>query len=1013
MRPLRLIFLGLALSAGLSAESPLEVLDRRAHPVFRIHAHRAPFPSDTVSALVLDHDGCLWAGTVAGLAKYDGRGWRPVALPIPAWRVWVNNCAMGVLEDGTLWVGTRTEGLWLHKDGKWTQIGREQGLPTQAINAVLESRARDAQGRRILYVATYGGGLVRRHGEGWEVFDTRQGLPSNQVFGLAEAPDGRLWVSTAEGVAILEGDRFIPFEGQKDLPDKDVRRLVWTEDADGAPILWIGPLRGGPCSWSNGRLTRHPIGEKGISDLIASRGGGVWVTFWGDGLARWDGHRWQTWRKEDGLPTGKLRCLAEVEEDGRSVLWIGTDGRGVLRTAEGGWRQLQPPWNGEVEVRTLLEGPDGATWIGGRNFGLFRFDGRAWNRWDLPREPITGDIRCLAWWHGQLWAGCDLEVLRLGPKGLEAAAPGSLLDRRITRCLAPTPDRLWIGTSSGLLAWDGAKAEAVRLPGGPGSGSVRSLELDEAGLWIGTDGGLYHRDADGSIQTIPGIIPGESSLALKWDGSGLWVGTASGRLLRWTTRGLQVFAEGEGRWAIQGLRLDAAGTRLFASTARGVECWDIPGRRLLWRATAEDGLPDDGCLPGGILRDAHGRVWVGTEGGLGVLDPDGTTVRPATKRLYLMGAQSASGPREPGALLPRGETWMQVEYALRVHHREEDTRYRTQLHPLESQPGEWTAEAHRRMQALPRGSYELRVWARDYQGQDTGPLVFPFRVTGRLWEHPAFLGLGSILLLGLGGFLARAWMAARQRELVEAVGRATAELSRRKEELERLTGKQQEIMGVIAHDIRNPLSGIGLMAELLEDEPEPEEQRKGLRRIKREVSGVSELLNQFLTLQSMEAGTVELQLGVVPLAALLTEVVETFAPVAAHKAQSLEVAVAQEQVWADPRILREVMANLLSNALKYSPAGAPVTLRVEAGAAGCVRIAVVDRGPGLTEQDRPRLFQPFSRLSARPTGGETSVGLGLAICKRWVEAMGGRIGADSEGAGGSTFWVELKGEPGA
>ncbi|MBI3131771.1 MAG: hypothetical protein HYZ13_10640 [Acidobacteria bacterium] len=992
----------------LRGDSPIEALHRHAHPAFRIHAHRAPFPSDTVSAFALDHEGCLWAGTVAGLAKYDGRGWQPVALPIPAWRVWVNSNALGVLEDGTLWCGTRTEGLWLNEKGRWTQIGRDQGLPSMAINGLLESRSRDTGGRRVLYVATYGGGLARRREGRWEVLDVRNGLPSNQVFGLSEGPDGRLWVGTSQGLAILEGERFRPFEAQAEVPDKDVRQVLWTRDAQGKPVLWLGPLRGGPCSWSEGHLTRHPIAAKGVSALIPSRNGGVWVSFWGDGLARWDGRHWETWRKEDGLPTAQLRCLAEVEEDGRAVLWIGTDGRGVLRTAEGGWRQFQPRWSGEVEVRAVFEGADGASWIAGRNFGLLRFDAREWKHWDLPRDPVAGDIRCLAWWRGQLWAGCDIELLKLGPKGLEAGAPGTLLDRRIIRCLAPEANRLWVGTSVGLVRWDGIRAEALPLPGGPGSGSIRSLEVDQGGVWIGTDGGLFRQEGMGEPRAIPGLTAGEGILSLRAAAGGLWIGTSSGRILRWSPQGLEALAEGEGRWAIQGLRVDDRAQRLFASTSRGVECWDFQARKRLWHATAEDGLPDDSCLPGALHQDGQGRLWVGTGNGVGVLDPMREPARPSPKRLTWVSAQSDSGPREPACVLPRGETWMQVDFALRAHHREEDSRYRTQLVPVEGAPGEWVAESHRRLQALPRGSYVLRVWARDYQGRESGPLEFPFRVTGRLWEHPAFLLLGSTLLLGLGGLLVRARMAARQAELVEAVAQGTAELSRRKEDLERLTERQQEIMAVIAHDIRSPLSGIGLMAELLEDEPDADEQRKGLRRIRGEVATVTELLNQFLTLQSMEGGAVELQMEGIALAAVLAQVKEVFLPAAIRKGQTLELVVAAEQVWADPGILREVVANLVSNALKYSPPGKPVALRVGPGGPGFIRLAVVDRGPGLTEADRALLFRPFTRLSARPTGGEHSVGLGLAICKRWIEAMGGRIGVESEVGAGAAFWIELK-----
>jgi signal transduction histidine kinase len=106
---------------------------------------------------------------------------------------------------------------------------------------------------------------------------------------------------------------------------------------------------------------------------------------------------------------------------------------------------------------------------------------------------------------------------------------------------------------------------------------------------------------------------------------------------------------------------------------------------------------------------------------------------------------------------------------------------------------------------------------------------------------------------------------------------------------------------------------------------------------------------------------------------------------------------------ADPLRLRQVMDNLISNAVKFSPPGSVVRVRASRQDAAW-RIEVQDQGPGITPKDRQRLFQDFARLSAAPTGGEKSVGLGLAITRRVVKAHGGQIGVDSEPGRGATFW---------
>jgi signal transduction histidine kinase len=104
--------------------------------------------------------------------------------------------------------------------------------------------------------------------------------------------------------------------------------------------------------------------------------------------------------------------------------------------------------------------------------------------------------------------------------------------------------------------------------------------------------------------------------------------------------------------------------------------------------------------------------------------------------------------------------------------------------------------------------------------------------------------------------------------------------------------------------------------------------------------------------------------------------------------------------------LRQVVDNLISNAVKYSPPGSQVWVRAERTSDGW-RIHVKDQGPGITPQDRQRLFQDFARLSAKPTGGEKSTGLGLAITHRVVAAHGGQIGVDSEPGLGADFWFTL------
>jgi signal transduction histidine kinase len=168
------------------------------------------------------------------------------------------------------------------------------------------------------------------------------------------------------------------------------------------------------------------------------------------------------------------------------------------------------------------------------------------------------------------------------------------------------------------------------------------------------------------------------------------------------------------------------------------------------------------------------------------------------------------------------------------------------------------------------------------------------------------------------------------------------------------------------------------------------------------------LLDDLLDVTQIEAGKLNLNLEPLDLGQFLAEMVQRQAMMAAVKGTRVILAtVPAGDALADPVHLRQVVDNLISNAVKYSPPGSTVTVRVDRSNGSGWRVNVEDEGPGITQADRKNLFKDFARLSAQPTGGEESIGLGLAISRRVVEAHGGKIGVDSEPGQGANFWFTL------
>jgi signal transduction histidine kinase len=254
---------------------------------------------------------------------------------------------------------------------------------------------------------------------------------------------------------------------------------------------------------------------------------------------------------------------------------------------------------------------------------------------------------------------------------------------------------------------------------------------------------------------------------------------------------------------------------------------------------------------------------------------------------------------------------------------------------------------------------------------------------------------------------------ARTRELTSANERMDSQWKA----LRRANEFKNEVLGTVAHDLRNPLGVIlgrtELMNELVAMEPPPIEKLKDqLGHIRLSAGQMTELVNDLISDAMMDAHNIAIRHERVDLVPILGEIVTANRALAEKKDQTIQVDSPPHQLWnCDRDRLREAIDNLVSNAIKYSPRGGRIELMMSVDGDTIV-IAVRDAGAGLSREDLSRLFGRFQRLSAKPTGGESSTGLGLSIVKRIVELHGGSVDAESPGPGcGSTFTIRLPAGP--
>jgi signal transduction histidine kinase/DNA-binding NarL/FixJ family response regulator len=251
-------------------------------------------------------------------------------------------------------------------------------------------------------------------------------------------------------------------------------------------------------------------------------------------------------------------------------------------------------------------------------------------------------------------------------------------------------------------------------------------------------------------------------------------------------------------------------------------------------------------------------------------------------------------------------------------------------------------------------------------------------------------------------------VAQRTRALMQANRRLSAQWLR----LQRANGFKNEILGTVAHDLKNPLGVIlgrtEMLTELISTSASKESVTSQVDHIRDATKRLTSMVDHLISDAMADAFDITIRREPVDVAALVNEVADANQPLAVNKQQTITVSAPSNIVtMCDTDRIREAIDNLLSNAIKYSPIGGKIAVVVTHEEDNTV-IRVADEGAGLSPEDLGRLFGRFQRLSAKPTAGESSTGLGLSIVKRIIDMHGGEVAANSDGPGqGSTFTIVL------
>ncbi len=1028
-------------------------------------------PVNGVTALHRDPEGYLWLTTFDGLARFDGR--RFVVFDSSQVLGTRRLIALHRAQDGTLWVlsernglarldgerfvladegmglpDARVYGLFADSDGallaatgagvaRWNGQGFEALFAGQGVGEV-RSLLRDAEGD--LWIGEAGGTVHRARGG--RIAERRQ-LPAGRwpavVGQIVASPQGGVLAATRVGVfAISEGAyRLLPVTAGLDAfalgIHADGRVLIrhnqgntWLDGLDAAS----GRSEAGLAFDLHRLLARAPDGALWtnaveyllrdgvrvyearcpVRDLAFDAQGTVWLASACDGLLRLRPRRVQVL---DARPESGHDAAYGLAQAPDGTLWVsalhgvtpwrdGVAGAPLALRIEGNDRSRYLGIDANY-LRTVFVERDGSVLIGQRGVCRVRGSDCAWPA-DFPEALLLEDVRAI---HrsrdGSLWIGGESHLWRRAPDGRWDAGDDQ---RSGVRAMLETRDgSLWFGTERGVWRRDAAGAwRRFGRTDGLASEAVRDLhEAPDASLWIATeDRGLCRlENARATCLSIANGLHADSLHRILDDGRGrVW------------------FNSNRGVFWIEREALDAA----FAD----------PRVRLHPRVFARhDGVPNQegngGVQGAGMVLD-DGRIAFPTQGGVVLFDPARDVEAPTPPRIAFESIELPDGrslAAAPNLRLPPGER----SFALRLTGLSQTLteplyfRYR-----LLSDGEAWQdigPERLLRFSRLPPGRHAIEVAALDAAAGVLGPPArIEIALPARWWETAAFRGgLVAALLGALGFWLWRRGRAARerQRELERRVAERTSALhaqqratedalttvQQQSDEIARLAEAKSRFFANVSHELRTPLAVIlGPLRDAARG------QTLGGARIEamlRNGSRLERMIEQMLDLERLDAQRFPLAPVTLDLAAVVSESVAAFEPLARDAGLSLDVALppSAPQVTADEEQIVRVLGNLLSNAIKFTPRGGRIAVRLDAPESGRVRIAVEDDGPGIPETWRERIFDRFAQVGSAATKSREGAGLGLALCREIAALHGGRLWAEAGRSGGARFVLEL------
>ena len=902
-----------------------------------------------INAVVQDSSGFLWVGTQNGLNRYDGHRF---ATYTPENSDLSDRFIVSLFVDrhGMLWIGTLDEGLYTFNPDteQFTQYAPVAEDPDNLSHKTVQVIYEDSHG--ALWIGTRGGGLNRFDRETGRFRHYRHDpskantIASDSVWTIHQAPNEPevLWIGTQQGLNRLDlGTQRITWHPHRaDGASLDAVRALY---ADQSGMLWVGTSASGLYAFDRSarRVTKHFAFHPDDADSLSGQfvrtihedlHGGLWIGTANGGLNRFDrvAQRFSRFVNEPGVP-GSLphNNVYSVLMDQADVLWAGTWGglaKYALRKDRFQHFKHDPEDAQSLSndrVLCFLEDQRGDLWVGTSGGGLNKLDSATgrFERFTLAINEICSLSEDRS---GGLWLGTnDLALYHFdGTAAVTRYALGSGSDYVLSIYEAPSePDMLWVTTMhSGLYKFDASAREVVRHYQKPAdSDDLNTLSAnfvwpileDRSGvLWIGTwSAGLNRFDRETETFTRyqhddkdPTSLSSDRVISLHEDNKGtLWIGTMGGGLNAFDreTRQFRAYTvqEGLAHNNVDGILSDETG-RLWVSTNNGLSLFN-PDTEVFVNYGVDDGLQSAIFHIGVAYKNARGQLFFGGENGFNVIDPKTNLQAPplVLTDVQVLGqsvALDSSVTVVNEIKLPHNQNSITLEFAALDFTDPSKNQY---AYKIEERDADWISlgNEHRvHYPILSPGTYTFRVKGSNNHGvwNEEGASLRVV-ITPPWWQQLWFVSLGVLVLASMvfGAYRVRIRrVEARALNLERLVEQRTHDLRTEKEKTEEQAERLQELEKVkdrfftnISHEFRTPLTLIlGPVEDALGGAYGTLDPtlRRQLEVMQRNGHHLQSLINQLLDLSKLEVGHMRLQKQPGDLIAFLKEIVLAFSALA-------------------------------------------------------------------------------------------------------------------------------------